>query len=107
MNINARHHGRSHDAAIWSVSAARAFISDKFRGRHWWLLGDSGYPLEPWLLVPYANPQGQGETVFNRRHKSMRSLIEKVIGEFSLFLLFIGRVIHDIVMWVCIYLQGF
>lgn len=82
MVINAKHPGSTHDAAIWSLSAIRVFISQTFQNKNRWFLGDSGYPLEPWLLTPFRNPQGLGEIRFNRRHKQMRSLIEKVIGEF-------------------------
>lgn len=45
-------------------------------------LGDSGYQLRPWLLIPFeGNPeQGTPEFEFNQRLKHTRSLIERCIG---------------------------
>ena len=43
-------------------------------------LGDSGYSLRPWLLTPLANPQGRAEEIYNERHKTIRSLIERCNG---------------------------
>ncbi|XP_065205595.1 putative nuclease HARBI1 [Planococcus citri] len=60
-SIDSRHCGRAHDASIWQLSDAREYISRKIvRNSHLWLLGDSGYPLEPWLLVPFRNPETLG-----------------------------------------------
>ncbi|KAH7986424.1 hypothetical protein HPB49_025972 [Dermacentor silvarum] len=45
-------------------------------------LGDSGYSLEPWLLVPvpgsHAGTTSQGR--YNREHASMRNVVERCIG---------------------------
>lgn len=45
-------------------------------------LGDSGYPLEPWLLppVPGVFPGSSPEGTFNRVHRSTRSIVERCIG---------------------------
>lgn len=44
-------------------------------------LGDAGYPLEPWLLVPYDNPvAGAPEDHFNNAHMSARNTIERTFG---------------------------
>ncbi|KAH7965390.1 hypothetical protein HPB49_007040 [Dermacentor silvarum] len=44
--------------------------------------GDSGYPLEPWLLVPvrgsHAGTTSEGH--YNRDHASMRNVVERCIG---------------------------
>ncbi|KAG0444299.1 hypothetical protein HPB47_013953 [Ixodes persulcatus] len=44
--------------------------------------GDSGYPLEPWLLNPVpGNPAvGSDEARFNQAHRSTRSVVERCIG---------------------------
>lgn len=49
------------------------------------MLGDSGYPLEPWLLTPYENPEpNTPEGHYNRAHKITRSIIERCNGRFKL-----------------------
>lgn len=46
-----------------------------------YFLGDSGYPLEPWLLTPYRNPQeGSMESHFNDIHSQARCVVERTIG---------------------------
>lgn len=47
-----------------------------------YLLGDSGYPLLPWLMVPYKGP-GQltvSETLFNRKLRKGRCVVENAFG---------------------------
>ncbi|KAG8176800.1 hypothetical protein JTE90_003428 [Oedothorax gibbosus] len=43
------------------------------------LILDSGYPLEPWLLKPYVGPATAEEILFNRL-RSVRSTIERCNG---------------------------
>jgi hypothetical protein len=46
------------------------------------LLGDSGYPLHPWLMVPHRGP-GQfsvAEQLFNRRLRKGRCVVENAFG---------------------------
>ncbi|KAH6947847.1 hypothetical protein HPB50_021832 [Hyalomma asiaticum] len=47
-----------------------------------YVLGDSGYPLEPWLLTPVpGNPApGTPEAEYNKEHASMRNVVERCIG---------------------------
>ncbi|CAI6365924.1 unnamed protein product [Macrosiphum euphorbiae] len=61
LNINARFPGARNDSYIWSVSPIRRAIEFHYnRGeRYTWLIGDAGYPLEPWLLTPITRyPEG-------------------------------------------------
>ncbi|XP_039969614.1 putative nuclease HARBI1 isoform X1 [Bactrocera tryoni] len=45
------------------------------------IIGESGYPLEPWLLTPYRNaPERSDELYFNQQFTKGRSLIECVFG---------------------------
>jgi len=76
-------HEATHEACAWSQSEARAFFQEQFdsgsRGNI--LLGDSGYPLEPFLLTPYRNPRaGSNQHTFNLRHASARNVIERTFG---------------------------
>ncbi|KAH7966328.1 hypothetical protein HPB49_015294 [Dermacentor silvarum] len=45
-------------------------------------VGDSGYPLEPWLktLVPGHPPTQTAEGKYNTAHAAMRSVVERCIG---------------------------
>ncbi|KFM67994.1 putative nuclease HARBI1, partial [Stegodyphus mimosarum] len=81
LNGNAKFPGITHDAFIWRSSKCREFLlTNHRRDRNNWLLGDSGYPLEPWLLTPIRNPQTVGEEALNRRLLSARNSIERCNG---------------------------
>ncbi|KAB0797450.1 hypothetical protein PPYR_08444 [Photinus pyralis] len=83
LNINARFPGSVHDSAIWQTSLVRRHLVNNFRGngrQMTYLLGDAGYPLEPWLLTPIANPVTNSEREYNRRHKTIRNIIERTNG---------------------------
>ena len=45
-----------------------------------WLIGDSGYPLTPYLLTPFINPINRDEERYNRKHKCTRSSTERANG---------------------------
>lgn len=45
--------------------------------------GDSGYPLEPWLLVPFTESEAlldSSKQTFNARHRKARVVIEQCNG---------------------------
>lgn len=84
-HINARYPGSTHDSFIWKCSLPNMFlrnISARMQGNFpYFILADTGYPLQPWLLRPYDRPySSRAQEVFNRLHKRLRSMIERVIG---------------------------
>lgn len=43
--------------------------------------GDSAYPLSPWLLKVFQQPNRQnGELEYNKKIRQIRQIIERVIG---------------------------
>ncbi|XP_054722629.1 putative nuclease HARBI1 [Uloborus diversus] len=82
-SANARYPGSVHDSFIWKNCIVRSHLTSlRNQGRrNFWLLGDSGYPLEPWLLTPHANPdENSREERFNRRFCTIRSGVERCNG---------------------------
>ncbi|XP_054746643.1 putative nuclease HARBI1 [Anastrepha obliqua] len=79
--VDASHPGASHDSLIWNVSELRSHFETQFSNhqRTVWLLGDAGYPLEPWLITPYRTPN-QAEIKFNEMHSKCRNIIERTNG---------------------------
>jgi len=58
------------------MSAVRQHLCNTYRNSKEWLLGDSGYPLEPWLLTPFSNPNNDNYQMFNNAHSKARSTVE-------------------------------
>jgi len=44
------------------------------------VVGDSGYPLEPWLLTPVSAPTSHGQESYNAAHTKTRSVVERSFG---------------------------
>ncbi|XP_055913458.1 putative nuclease HARBI1 [Eupeodes corollae] len=81
--VDATHPGACHDSLVWKVSEFRSHLLQRYLSgeRNFWLLGDAGYPLAPWLLTPHRTCQeGSPESKFNKAHKAARKIIEQVNG---------------------------
>jgi nuclease HARBI1 len=77
-DIVARWRGSTHDSRIFRESAIRErFEANQFCGR---LIGDSGYPLMPYLFTPVLNPTSQNEEAYNTAHICTRNTIERCFG---------------------------
>ena len=64
LNVVARWPGSTHDSRILHESRlGHAYQNGDLHGI---LLGDSGYPLKPWLMTPILNPQTAAEEAYNR-----------------------------------------
>ncbi|KAH7948727.1 hypothetical protein HPB49_001366 [Dermacentor silvarum] len=79
--VDPRFPGSCHDSWVWQHNPLRARLAAQLQPGEY-LLGDSGYSLEPWLLVPvpgsHAGTTSQGR--YNREHASMRNVVERCIG---------------------------
>ncbi|XP_036345000.1 putative nuclease HARBI1 [Rhagoletis pomonella] len=81
--VNGVYGGAAHDSHVWSLSNERQYIKAQYQNgdKSSWIIGDSGYPLEPWLLTPYRNAEENSpEMVYNERFTKARSIIERVFG---------------------------
>ncbi|XP_054259753.1 putative nuclease HARBI1 [Macrosteles quadrilineatus] len=83
LSIWARFPGSSHDAFIWHQSHVKRHLTRLYHQglRNTWLIGDSGYGLEPFLMKPFENArEGSPEDQFNRSLKRARASVECTIG---------------------------
>lgn len=87
INICARYPGSTHDSFIWNNSAAYRYMHNLHNNGHrsYYLIGDSGYGLRPWLQTPIPNAApGSPEETYNSRFCTTRSLIECCNGVLKL-----------------------
>ncbi|KAK0140211.1 putative nuclease HARBI1 [Merluccius polli] len=66
LDVVARWPGSTHDSFIFRESSIGRLAATS-RGE-WRLLGDSGYPLRPYLFTPVANPRDVHNEDFNEAH---------------------------------------
>jgi hypothetical protein len=79
MDIVSGWPGSTHDSRIWNNSAICVeFEEGRIEGM---LLGDSGYPLSPYLMIPYPYPPNSRQRGrFNRALCKARCTVERCIG---------------------------
>ncbi|XP_046391857.1 putative nuclease HARBI1 [Ischnura elegans] len=83
LAVVSRYPGSVHDSFIWRHSTIRdRMIENWDAGDHSsWLLGDSGFPLEPWLMTPIVNAEeGTPEARYTEAHCRTRNCIERAFG---------------------------
>ncbi|XP_029340937.1 putative nuclease HARBI1 [Acyrthosiphon pisum] len=86
LNINARYPGARNDSYIWSTSAVRRGMEFHYNNgeRRTWLIGDAGYPLEPWLMTPLPHYQeGTREFEYTKNLCKARNVVERFFGVFK------------------------
>ncbi|XP_075739831.1 putative nuclease HARBI1 isoform X1 [Rhipicephalus microplus] len=71
--------GSTHDSFTWAYCDLRRCFQRR-ESPDGWLLGDSGYALEPWLLTPVRSPVGPAEEQYNSAHTRTRQVIERTFG---------------------------
>lgn len=82
VNMVARWPGSTHDAFIWNnCRLSEDFADGRIQGH---LLGDSAYPLRPWLMTPMPRPRNDDDERYNRRHRRARQLIECTFGRWKM-----------------------
>ncbi|XP_065356335.1 putative nuclease HARBI1 [Calliphora vicina] len=83
LAVDACRPGSCHDSFVWNMSDVKRYYLELYdEGNHnFRILGDSGYPLKPYLLTPYKNPSyGTVQYTFNLKHASARNVVERTIG---------------------------
>ncbi|XP_029346116.1 putative nuclease HARBI1 isoform X1 [Acyrthosiphon pisum] len=83
LNVCAKFPGSTHDSHIWRVSPVLGLLKHLHSIGHssYFLLGDSGYGLRPWLLTPLTEYQpNTPEARYNTWLCRARSLIERCNG---------------------------
>lgn len=86
MDIVARWPGSSHDQIIFDNSAAKMkFETGIIRG--YYLLGDSGYEVTPYLMTPLLNPSTPAQHLYNESHIRTRNVVERLYLNILLYFL--------------------
>ncbi|KAL5239233.1 hypothetical protein ACI65C_006643 [Semiaphis heraclei] len=83
LNVSAKFPGSANDACVWNSSSDKPFVMNLHERGHssYFLLGDSGYALRPWLMTPYLDPAPRSpEALYNDSFCSIRSITERCIG---------------------------
>ncbi|XP_018368784.1 PREDICTED: putative nuclease HARBI1, partial [Trachymyrmex cornetzi] len=83
LTVNSGHGGRTHDARVWNASTVSAHLEQQYNNgrRNYWLLGDSAYPLLPYLMTPkLGQPEGSPSARYTDAHVRASSRIEQTIG---------------------------
>ncbi|KAJ8041953.1 Protein ALP1-like [Holothuria leucospilota] len=81
-NVVAKWPGSTNGSRILSHSnIGREFENGNKQGI---LIGDSGYPLKPWMMTPFATPQTPAKVGYNRAHPRTRVFIEQVNGQLKM-----------------------
>lgn len=83
ISANARYPGSTHDSFIWNNCNVLPIVQElhQLYPNQYYLLGDSGYALRPWMYTPMEAAQNDSpEGNYNKAQMSARSLIEQVNG---------------------------
>jgi hypothetical protein len=79
INIVSKWLGSTHDSYILDNSSLKIMFESGTIPEGW-LLGESGYPLRPWLLTSVINPTTRPEEGYNTAHIKTRNTVERSFG---------------------------
>ncbi|XP_058449128.1 putative nuclease HARBI1 [Malaya genurostris] len=81
--IDANHPGTCHDSFVWNGSSLNQLLRQRYENgeRNFWLLGDAGYTLTPFLITPFRIGRNTTErqTRFDEIHSKTRITVERSI----------------------------
>ncbi|XP_008178178.1 putative nuclease HARBI1 [Acyrthosiphon pisum] len=82
LNVNALFPGSTNDSYIWNNCDILPILEQIYRNgqQGYFLLGDSGYALRPWLLTPINDPVTDVEQYYNKIQMTTRSAVERCNG---------------------------
>lgn len=78
QNIVARWPGSAHDSTIFENSRIKALMETSFPDC--FIVGDSGYPVENYLMTPLSNPITAAEILYNESLIRTRNVVERSYG---------------------------
>ncbi|XP_042905121.1 putative nuclease HARBI1 [Parasteatoda tepidariorum] len=78
-NIVTRWPGSTHDSTVFDHSYLRAHLETEVPFKYH-VLGDSGYPLRPYLMTPFLHPTGANQVRYNSTHARARNVVERQYG---------------------------
>ncbi|XP_046403064.1 putative nuclease HARBI1 [Ischnura elegans] len=81
LSVNSRYPGSVHKSFIWQYSLIKEEMKRLWdSGETSWLIGNSDYPLEPWLLTPVAEAtEGSPEWRFNNSLEHSRKCVKNAL----------------------------
>nr|XP_060616359.1 uncharacterized protein LOC132766047 [Anolis sagrei ordinatus]XP_060616361.1 uncharacterized protein LOC132766047 [Anolis sagrei ordinatus]XP_060616362.1 uncharacterized protein LOC132766047 [Anolis sagrei ordinatus] len=82
-HVLAKFPGSVHDARIFQLSQLQRLLESWPDGKGW-LLGDSGYPLRPFLMTPHPDEGPEPVARYNATHETTRMVVERAFGQLKM-----------------------
>lgn len=80
QDVVCRWQGSAHDSTIFNNSRIKARLEQGDFGIDSLIIGDSGYPIKPYLITPLRDPQTPAEQLFNQSLIRTRNVVERCFG---------------------------
>lgn len=78
QNIVARWPGSTHDSTIFDNSRLKALLETNYEDC--FVVADSGYAVENYVMTPLLNPVTRAEQLYNAAHIATRNVVERSYG---------------------------